>query len=346
LYPTNNNGNAIEDLALGTSGCFGTAGEIASRWFYFTVLTDGTIEFSFDGPNGQDYDFAVWGPSTDGIPPCPFNTGEGPIRCSFAAVGNTGNPVGLNAALSGGEQFEGVEGNGWVDALYATAGQTYAMVLNIYMNGNPQPEIDLTIGGTGTLDCTPVFQPVEIHSLAGINQGDRNYVSWITASERDNDYFTLERSVNAVDWEYAGTVDGAGNSMTSKYYGLHDHTPYFPITYYRVKQTDFNGAFSYTEVIAVNADRQENGALVSEVYPNPADGYTAFIYTGETVSQANPLNLRVMDEQGQLVMNYNYVELASGAPSTLRTSDLAAGSYTMIFTQGSIVEKKRLVIVR
>lgn len=346
LYPTGNNGNAIEDLAIGTSGCFGTAGEIASHWFYFTILNDGTIEFAFNGPNGQDYDFAVWGPSTDGNPPCPFNTGEGPIRCSYAAVGNTGNPVGLNAALSGGELYEGVEGNGWVDALYTQAGETYAMILNIYMNGNPQPTIDLTIGGTGTIDCTPVFQPVEIHSLQGINQGERNYVSWITASERDNDYFTLERSVNGFDWEYAGTVDGAENSLKPLYYGLYDHAPYFPLTYYRVKQTDLNGLFTYTETITVNANRDESGALISELHPNPANAYTAFIYNGSGVSKADPLNVRIYDEMGNLLMNNNYIELVAGMPTTVRTSDFAAGTYTLVATQGSSVEKKRLVIVR
>ncbi len=344
IYPTTNDGNGIEDLALGTSGCFGAAGEIASKWFYFTILEDGTIEFTFDGPNGQDYDFAVWGPSTDGNPPCPFNTGEGPIRCSYAAVGNTGNPVGINAALGAGEQYEGVEGDGWVDALYTQAGETYAMILNIYMNGNPQPDIDLSIGGTGTIDCAPVFLPVEMHSLKGINQGDRNYVSWVTTNEMNNDFFTLEHSINGIDWEYAGTVDGSGTTTHSTYYGLYDNNPYFPVSYYRVRQTDYNGDFKYSETIAVNANRTPGEHLISELFPNPASTYVTFVYNGIGVTPANPLNIRVLDEFGHEVMNYNYVELLSGMPTSLRTSELGSGTYQLVASQRDQVYKQKLVV--
>ena len=344
LYPTTNDGNGIEDLAMGTSGCFGAAGEIASKWFYFTILTDGTIEFSFNGPNGQDYDFAVWGPSTDGNPPCPFNTGEGPIRCSFAANGS--NPVGLNAGLSGGEQFEGVEGDGWVDALNTVAGETYAMILNIYQNGNPQPDIDLTIGGTGTIDCAPVFLPVEMHSLNGINQGEKNFISWVTNSELNNDFFTLERSINGFEWAYAGTIDGAGTSVKPIYYSLYDYQPNLPVTYYRVKQTDFDGKFEYSDVIAVNAKRIPGDNIISELFPNPANSYVTFTYNGTKVSGLDPLNIRVVDKLGTEVMNYNYVELLAGMPTTLRTSELASGTYQLIATQGGNSFSQKLVIIR
>ena len=346
LYPTENIGNAVEDLALGTSGCFGAAGEIASRWFYFTVLTDGTIEFSFDGPNGQDYDFAIWGPGENGIPPCPMNTGEAPIRCSFAAVGNTGNPVGLNASVANGEMYEGVEGDGWVDALNVQAGETYAMILNIYMNGNPQPVIDLTIGGSGTLDCTPVFLPVEMHSLRGINQRDKNLISWITATELNNDFFTLERSANGYEWEYAGTIEGAGTSTTPKYYSMFDYQPHFPVTYYRVKQTDFNGDFEYSEVIAVNADRLSGEGLISNVFPNPAGDYTSFTYNGGGVSSSFPLNVRILDDFGHDVLNYNYTETKFGMPIMLNTQGLAGGVYQLVATQGDQTTTRKLVIAK
>ncbi len=342
LYPTTNDGNNVEDLAVGTSGCFGAAGEVASKWFYFSIDAAGTIEFTFDGPNGQDYDFAVWGPSTDSIPPCPMNTGEAPIRCSFAAVGNTGNPVGLNDALGDPEQFEGAEGDGWVDALDVQVGETYAMILNIYMNGNPQPEIDLTIGGTGSLDCTPVLLPVTLVSFKGINQGDYNSISWITNQELNNDFFTIERSVNGFDWELVGIEDAVGNTTKASYYSMRDENPYFPVTYYRLKQTDVDGEFTYSEVIAVNVNRVAE-EFVTNLYPNPTNEFATFTFNGD--SRGGALNVQVQNELGMVVKEYNYTTLTTGMPSTLRLFDLEMGTYNVVFTQGDHSQMQKLVIL-
>ncbi len=343
LYPTTNDGNGVEDLAIQNSGCFGSSGEIASKWFYFTVLTGGTIEFTFNGPGGQDYDFAVWGPSMDSVPPCPMTTGEAPIRCSYAAVGNTGNPVGLNGALSGGDLYEGVEGDGWVDALDVQAGETYAMILNIYMNGNPQPEIDLTIGGSGTIDCSPVFLPVSLVSFDAINQGAHNFISWVTNIELNNDFYTVERSKNGFDWEVAGYKDAVGNTQQMTYYSLRDEKPHFPVTYYRLKQTDTDGQYSYSEVVAVNTNRVSEG-LVTELYPNPASDFVTFTFNGDM--KGAPLSVSIVNAQGVTVDQYEYSNLQSGNPVTMKTSHLAIGAYQVVFSHEDKDTMQKLVIIK
>jgi hypothetical protein len=344
LYPTTNDGNGIEDLAIESSGCFGTAGEVASKWFYFTVLSDGTIEFIFDGPNGQDYDFAIWGPSTDGNPPCPMNTGEAPIRCSYADVSNTANPVGLSAALGGGEYYEGAEGDGWVDALDVVAGETYAMILNIFMTGNPQPEIDLTIGGSGTLDCTPVVLPITLVDFYGINQGERNLLSWITSSEMNNDYFTVEGSINGYEWYHVGDVKSVGNSHDKQFYQLADGTPNIPVTYYRLIQVDVDGGRSYSDVIAVNANRGETDVLVTELFPNPTNSFANFTYTGD--NELEPLNVTLKNEMGQTVQEFNYISVHKGMTNMLNVEDLKSGVYQVIFTQGNQRQVTRLALIK
>lgn len=344
LYPTTNQGNTMEDLSIHTSGCFTSEGEIASQWFYFTALTAGSVEFSFDGPNGQDYDFAVWGPNNSDDPPCPQTTGLAPIRCSAADVSNTANPVGLSQTLGAGELYEGFEGNGWVDALYVLPGQTYAMVLNIYMNGNPQPVIDLTIGGSGTLDCTPVFMPVELVSFTGMHKGDHNLLTWITNSEINNDYFTLYRSVNGFEWEEVGIAEGGGSTFQSRYYDMRDQLPYYPVTYYRLKQTDFDGKSKFSEVISVSSDKSISENMVSSIFPNPANNYVTFTYTGK--NESSPLQVQVLNEVGAAVIDKTFLNVYNGMPTTLRIDDLSSGLYQVVFTQGDQLEVKKLSVIR
>jgi len=92
-------------------------------------------------------------------------------------------------------------------------------------------------------------------------------LKWQTASENNNDYFTIERSENGTTWEEAALVDGAGNSSSILSYSASDSHPYIGISYYRLKQTDFDGQFEYSEIRSVNIERLENSQI--EMYPNP-----------------------------------------------------------------------------
>lgn len=97
--------------------------------------------------------------------------------------------------------------------------------------------------------------PIELLSFKGINNGVYNKIEWITHSEINNDYFTLESSNN----EYFSDVvriSGAGNSSSIKKYEFID---YNPKKYYRLKQTDYNGEFTYSNIIAIenNSDNEK-----------------------------------------------------------------------------------------
>jgi hypothetical protein len=91
---------------------------------------------------------------------------------------------------------------------------------------------------------------------------------WVTASETSNDYFTIERTRDGINYETVGVTDGAGNSTQLLQYTGSDQHPYSGISYYRLKQTDFNGAFSYSSPVAVHAGDDEKAELV--VFPNPS----------------------------------------------------------------------------
>lgn len=339
LYPTENQGSSsVEEITYQSGGCWLGSGEISTSWFYFTVLTTGTIEITFDGPNGQDYDFSVYGPSTNGVPPCPSNTGDSPIRCSYSAAAN---PVGLGNGAT--DFYEDAGGDGWVAPINGIAGETYVLAFNIFQNGNPQPIIDATFSGTGTLDCTPVFLPITLQSVDGMNQGSKNLITWITNSEHNNNFFTVERSRDVENWTEVGHLPGAGNSQMSLMYSMTDYEFYTPITYYRLKQTDYNGEVSYSEVISVNAQKGD-GSLVSGIYPNITNEHFNFKLEGTDVS--TPLSVAILDASGKTIKEMEYTHLAKGFEQQVDVSNLAMGVYNVIFTQGAKRVIEKLVVAK
>lgn len=94
--------------------------------------------------------------------------------------------------------------------------------------------------------------PIELVSFTG-RKVDENKVAldWATASERDNDYFTVYRSKDAQDWTAIDSVNGAGNSTSMLYYSLVDEHPMSGLNYYHLRQTDFDGAFTTSPVVAL-----------------------------------------------------------------------------------------------
>ncbi|MNU70784.1 PKD domain protein [compost metagenome] len=94
-------------------------------------------------------------------------------------------------------------------------------------------------------------------------------LSWETSSEQDNDYFIIERSADGFDgWEDLLEVDGAGNSETPKEYTASDNLPLDGVSYYRLKQVDFNGQQRVHETESVFIDVAGGSEWV--IFPNPA----------------------------------------------------------------------------
>ena len=117
-----------------------------------------------------------------------------------------------------------------------------------------------------TLDgATPAntLLPVELLNFDARVVRNQTAVSleWETATELNNDYFTLERSADGFAWEILGTKDGAGTSVKSIFYDFIDENPLAGISYYRLKQTDFDGAYEYFDIRAVEINTAEKELL-------------------------------------------------------------------------------------
>jgi hypothetical protein len=109
---------------------------------------------------------------------------------------------------------------------------------------------------------TVVPLPVELILFMGENIGSRIHLSWSTASEINNDYFSVERSVDGNSFSEIGKVNGHGNSSETLDYFFDDLVPFQGINYYRLNQVDYNGDFHYSKVIAI-ANNSDNNWQIS-----------------------------------------------------------------------------------
>lgn len=155
------NGVGTQELGLSNQGCL--SGEHQSVWLQVTVQTSGVMVFRINPNAADDFDFAVWGPNS----PCPPTTL--PIRCSWAAgSGNTG----IRAAS--GDVTENAFGDGWVDPINVTAGQTYLILIDNF-SINLGFQLDWNFGAnntTATFTCA--LLPIELLDFKVTEQNKSN----------------------------------------------------------------------------------------------------------------------------------------------------------------------------
>ena len=191
-----------------------------------------------------------------------------------------------------------------------------------------------TISGTGRVSASGVSLfsdwlvvgysnplPIQLSSFEAKKKRNEVYLSWTTAAEFNNDYFTIEKSHDGIHFVSLQRVKAAGNSNTTIHYGSIDKSPYTGVSYYRLKQTDMDGAHTYSEIIAI----EFTGTTSSEVSiidfgPNPFDNYFWIVY--ECIIRQE-INIQLINLNGELVINEfvfadeGYNKFESFPPATL-----------------------------
>ena len=289
------------------------ANERQGAWLRFTTNAAGTIAFNVAVTPGTDYDFAMWGPYA-GTPPCPPATP--PIRCNWSAVANTTglSTTALNAT-------EGAGGPPFSSALPVAANQSYLLYIDNYsMNG-----LSFTLNWNNTpsniLDCN--LLPVEWLGLQAEPKGREVQLTWETASEQGSDFYRVERSSDAVEFDLIGIVDAAGNSNTSVAYQYTDKSPGSGLKYYRVEQVDAQGQGQRSPV--VTALLSAGGGLT--VFPNPAGAslWASFQAGGEGIAV-----WRILDASGRSIRT-GRTNTLDGTNQVEIPLDVEAGSYLIEF---------------
>ncbi len=149
------------------------------------------------------------------------------------------------------------------------------------------------LGGGGNL-----LLPVVLTNFSGVQVGNSVFLSWTTATERNNDYFTVERSKDGIFFESIGKVDGIGTSNQSQSYEFLDTHPFSGISYYRLKQTDFDGITETFRPIYIS---HESSELMAMVYPNPSM-YDELNISLTGTNMNSPVKVRILNANGYVVL--------------------------------------------
>jgi hypothetical protein len=167
--------------------------------------------------------------------------------------------------------------------------------------------------------------PVQLTSFEAMVTGDRKVLlQWTTASELNSDYFEVQRSTDAIHFERITTVDAAGFSVNTLQYHLKDESPLNGISYYRLKQVDFDGTYEYSNIRSV---RLQSANATVTVYPVPVQDvlYISGLYDD------TPTYITITDIVGKV--NMSYVE------SNVRQIDvrnLTPGQYFLHYTNKNV----------
>jgi hypothetical protein len=148
-------------------------------------------------------------------------------------------------------------------------------------------------------------------------------LTWITASEIGNDYFTIEKSKEGDFWKEVGKVDGKGESSQKNHYLFLDVEASDDFTYYRLKQTDFDGKYSYSNIVRIVYETNESTREYN-VYPNPFVNY--IIVTGSVL---NLEELKILNMQGQNLVGLAEVSVIDDLNIKIDFSNLRQGIYSI-----------------
>ncbi|MFN3839853.1 MAG: T9SS type A sorting domain-containing protein, partial [Cyclobacteriaceae bacterium] len=181
--------------------------------------------------------------------------------------------------------------------------------------------------------------PVEMKSfeLAALN----NYVEvkWSTASELNNDFFTVEKRFEGSESFVPVTdVPGAGTTNRESRYRIEDFSVSPGIWYYRIKQTDYDGTYTYSAVKSVTV----SGQGFWQVYPNPSNG-TMFSVKLTATELNKPLMISVVDMQGRIVHSETVVVTSLNEEIKLQ-NQLSNGVYVVVIQSPVAVSQQKLIV--
>jgi hypothetical protein len=182
--------------------------------------------------------------------------------------------------------------------------------------------------------------PVDLLTFSATCDGQHIDMSWTTASETNNDFFSVEKSSNAVSWEFVGIVKANGNSNTRIDYAFSDNNPLSGTSYYRLKQTDFNGRSETFSPVAVICGGYFDGQGIS-YYPNP---FTSEIQADLNMVDFENAVIRVYDMLGNMVFEKKLTSAdAESKAIKLNLENLKVGIYTVEFKSESFTNVAKIV---
>ncbi|SKC43806.1 T9SS type A sorting domain-containing protein [Ohtaekwangia koreensis] len=204
------------------------------------------------------------------------------VTFSFA---NTEDPTAtiLDVSANGIKMQRWNGTSAWNDVL---SGQTFS---------NTSPVRTVTVPGItqfswwsgGNTGQSPL--PIQLLYFTGYSHEEQSILEWATASETNNDFFSIERSKDGINYESVGAIPGGGNSTSRKNYSFTDEKPFPGLNYYRLKQTDFDRKYTYSKVIPIDINRNPFFNFI--LFPNPTLGEKPAFYIAADKQQKITVSL-------------------------------------------------------
>ncbi|UII29172.1 T9SS type A sorting domain-containing protein [Fulvivirga maritima] len=185
---------------------------------------------------------------------------------------------------------------------------------------------------TGTL-------PVEFLYVNAVSENNSVKIEWATGSELNNDFFTIERSVDGLTFQEIGTVNGAGNSTETIEYLFEDFSPNSGANYYRVKQTDFDGQYDYSELVHIFNEQVRS--LEVSAYPNPVTDQLNVRVDG---FGSDEVRVQLTDSRGMNVFSKAYDSNFDNV-AQINVSGLTKGIY-IVTLKSTLYTLTKSVVVR
>lgn len=220
-------------------------------------------------------------------------TGNIEVGGDFIGNNNTQLDVDAGGTVSIGGSFVG--GNNTlvnVDGLVEIDGDI-TVGNHSRLDGNGQIIIGGNCYGPVTF-CQNVVLPIELISFTAKTEGKNVRLNWATASEENFDYFTLERSTDAVNYEVVEKLTGNGWSDRIINYTYTDHFPLAGRSYYRLKATDFDGYFEYFQPVMINSSNLNKELVIAS---NPVSQQQAVSFRLNFTPEEE-LNVQILDISG------------------------------------------------
>jgi len=194
--------------------------------------------------------------------------------------------------------------------------------------------------GTGTVNfsCMDIGEsalPIDLISFDAKSNRDKVIINWVTASEINNETFEVEHSTDGRTFSIIGSTPGRGNSLEKSSYQLIHDNPSNGVNYYRLKQIDFDGAFSYSEIISVEIEGRKTRL---SAYPNPFE--SQILMSTDEVELVEGTSFYMYNSQGERIIEKMITDSNFNDP--INTEHLSAGMYFIQFSNGELLRLVKL----
>jgi hypothetical protein len=185
---------------------------------------------------------------------------------------------------------------------------------------------------TGNGNGSPL--PISLIDFTATPENDVVRVEWSTISETNNDYYTVERSKNGKNFESIYRLNSAGNSNDLMRYIAYDNNPYRGLSYYRLKQTDLDGNFTYSTLRTVNFNKVNLNDKIKIV-----NHLNQFLLLSINFAEPQDIQIQIISTEGKAVQNLNYSQVKT-QDIQIPLEQLANGIYVITISGKEVFNHK------